>query len=318
MKIIKTVLILIVAISLLISLVFGHRDKTVAELKEKYAPAPSSFLKMDGMDVHYRDEGNPNDSIPIVLIHGTGASLHTFDNWASMLTKARFTEGGQSRVVRMDLPAYGLTGPFPSQNYTMGNYVDFIEHFLNARGIKHCILGGNSLGGLIAWQFALKNKGMVDKLILIDAAGYAQKSKNVPIAFRMARIPFLNKIFTFITPRFVIKSSVENVYADKTKVTDAIIDRYFDLSLRAGNRQAFVGRTALRDSNQISQIHTLQQPTLVLWGEQDGLIPVENAYHFHDDLPNDTLVILKNMGHVPMEENPSESLKPVLDFLRKK
>ena len=156
------------------------------------------------------------------------------------------------------------------------------------------------------------------KLILIDAAGYPIVSKSTPIAFTLARKPILNKIMTFITPRSFVRSSVENVYADKTKVTDALVDRYFELTLREGNRQAFVDRiTMLYDTSNINLFKTIQQPTLVLWGEEDGLIPLSNAYRFHDDLPNDTLVILKNMGHVPMEENPKESLKAVLDFLGK-
>jgi pimeloyl-ACP methyl ester carboxylesterase len=310
-KLIKILFLAILAISLLVCLFFGHKDKSVADLKAKYAQESSAFVPIDSMDVHYRDEGNPNDSVPIVLIHGTGSSLHTFDNWASVLR-------GQNRVVRMDIPAFGLTGPFPSHNYAIANYVDFINKFLKNRGIKHCILGGNSLGGQIAWQFTLAYPDMVKKLILIDAAGYPLKSKSIPIGFRIARIPVLNKIMTFVTPRFMVKKSLENVYVDKTQISEALVDRYFDLTLREGNRQALVDRmTGILDNNNIPRIKTIQKPTLVLWGENDGLIPIENAQHFHDDLPNDTLVILKKMGHVPMEENPTESLKPVVEFLKK-
>ncbi len=310
-KILKIVVFMAAALTIVVCILFGYRDKPVSELKAEYAPSPSAFVNIDGMDVHYRDEGSAADSLPIVLIHGTGSSLHTFDEWASILR-------GQHRVVRMDIPAFGLTGPFPNRDYAISHYVDFIEKFLTARGIKRCILGGNSLGGQIAWQFTLKNSDRVDKLILIDAAGYPIVSKSTPIAFTLARKPILNKIMTFITPRSLVRSSVENVYADKTKVTDALVDRYFELTLREGNRQAFVDRmTMLYDTDNVPRIKTIQQPTLILWGEQDGLIPLENAYHFHTDLPNDTLVILKNMGHVPMEENPKESLKAVLDFLGK-
>ena len=310
-KILKIIGYVLVTLIVVICILFGYRDKPVSELKAKYAPSPSAFVNIDGMDVHYRDEGNPTDSLPIVLIHGTGASLHTFEEWASILR-------GEHRIVRMDIPAYGLTGPFPSHNYAISNYVDFIEKFLTARGIKRCILGGNSLGGQVAWQFALKVPNMVDKLILIDAAGYPIVSKSTPIFFTLARIPALNKIMTFITPRSFVESSIKNVYTDKTKVTEILVDRYFELNLREGNRQAFVDRMTMPyDTGNVPLIKTIQQPTLVLWGEQDGLIPLENAYRFHADLPNDTLVILKNMGHVPMEENPKESLKAVLDFLKK-
>lgn len=204
------------------------------------------------------------------------------------------------------------------KNYTIDHYVDFIQHFLVANGIKRCILGGNSLGGNIAWQFTTKYPQMVDKLILIDAAGYPMVSKSTPIAFRIARLPVLNNLLTFITPRFMVRSSVENVYADKSKVSDELVDRYFELTLREGNRRALVERMKMPvDSTAYPKIKTIQQPTLVLWGEQDMLIPVSVAQRFHEDLPNDTLVIMKNVGHVPMEESPKESLRIVNAFLKK-
>jgi pimeloyl-ACP methyl ester carboxylesterase len=289
---------------------FGHRDKSLTELKTKYAKAPSAFINVDSIDVHYRDEGNTKDSLPIVLLHGTGASLHTYDAWVAVLKNER-------RVVRMDLPAFGLTGPFPDDNYSIENYIDFIHRFLSTKGITKCILAGNSLGGQIAYRFTIAHPLMVDKLILIDAASYPVESKSVPIAFRMARIPILNKAIKYITPRFMVKASVENVYADKIKVTDTLVDRYFDLALRAGNREALVDRmTFVYDTSTIPLIKNIQQRTLILWGEQDLLIPTKSAYRFHDDLPNDTMVILKNLGHVPMEEGAVESFKVVLEFLK--
>jgi len=309
-KAIKLFLFSLTGFVLLVCLLFGKRDKSPDDLRAKYAPAPSAFVQVEGMNVHYRDEGPPLDSLPIVLLHGTGSSLHTFNDWTAALKKDK-------RVVSMDLPAYGLTGPFPDRNYSVDHYVRFLEEFLASRGIQRCVLGGNSFGGLIAWRFTLKRPAMVDKLILIDAAGYPKESTSEPIAFKMARIPVLNKILTFITPRFVVKSSIQNVYADQSKISEALIDRYFDLTLRSGNRQAFVDRIKVAyDSSYLAQIQHIQQPTLVLWGAQDALIPMASAYRFHDDLPNDTLVILKNSGHVPMEESPGESLKAVLSFIQ--
>lgn len=294
---------------LLVGLLFGHWDRRVDSLKPKYAQAPSDFAKVMGMEVHYRDEGNPQDSLPLVLIHGTGSSLHTFDAWTATLKE-------QKRVVRMDLPGFGLTGPLPDRTYTMDHYVEFMEVFLSARNIRRCIVAGNSLGGQIAWNYAAAHPERVHQLILIDAAGYPLKSTSVPLAFRLARTPVLNKLLTFITPRAVVRSSVQNVYADKSKISDELVDRYFELSLRAGNRQALVDRLQLpSDSNRVGQIKNIRQPTLILWGAQDGLIPTENAYRFHRDLPNGTLVILENSGHVPMEENPAESLEAVLQFV---
>jgi pimeloyl-ACP methyl ester carboxylesterase len=308
-KILKIAFFSIAFLAIIIVLLFGYRDIPLEELKAKYAPKPSSFVSVGGMDVHFRDEGNLADSIPIVLIHGTGASLHTFEDWTAQLKN-------DYRIVRMDIPGYGLTGAFPDRDYSIDNYVDFLKDFLVSLKIKKCVLGGNSLGGGIAWNFAVKYPEMVDKLILIDASGYPSNSKSLPLAFQVAQTPILKNIFTFITPRFVAKASVENVFADKTKVTDILVDRYFELTRREGNRQAFIDRfEAKKDSTAYKNIKSIQQKTLVLWGEKDELIPVEKAYQFHTDLPNDTLVILKDVGHVPMEESPNESLEALISFL---
>ena len=293
-----------------IVLLFGYRDIPLEELKAKYATGASSFVSMDEMDVHFRDEGNSGDSIPIVLIHGTGASLHTFDDWTARLK-------GNHRVIRMDLPGYGLTGPFPHRDYSIAQYVNFIKHFLEKIGVEQCIIGGNSLGGNIAWRFTSAHPEMVTKLILIDATGYPLEAKSVPIAFKLAATPVFKEAITYITPKFIARSSVENVYADKSKVTDALAMRYFELTLRPGNRQAFIDRfAAVREKEAYRQIADISQPTLILWGAQDLLVPVQYAEQFHEDLPNDTLVILDNSGHVPMEESPSRSVEAVIAFLK--
>lgn len=293
----------------LVIVLFGYSDIPIEKLKAKYALASSQFLPINGMNVHYADEGIQSDSFPVVLIHGTGSSLHTFGGWADRLKE-------EHRVIRMDLPGYGLTGPFPNGDYSKEHYVDFLKSFLDELDIDQCALAGNSLGGGIAWLFAEHHPEMVDKLILIDASGYPNQARSEPLAFRIAKVPLLKNIFKFITPRFVAKSSLENVYADKDLVTDQLVDRYFELTLREGNRQAFLDRfEAKNDTAAYLRIPSIETPTLILWGEKDQLIPIESAHRFHDDLPNGTLVILPNLGHVPMEENPEASLKPVLSFL---
>ena len=291
-------------------ILFGHRDIPVNELKFAYANAASSFISVNGMEVHFRDEGDPNDSIPMVLLHGTASSLHTFDAWTAELIKT-------NRVIRMDLPAYGLTGPFPDGQYSIAHYTTFLKDFLTALKIQQCVLAGNSLGGEIAWNFTLNQPKMVEKLILIDAAGFPLKPKSIPIGFKLAQTPVLKNLFTVITPRFLVKASVENVFFDKSKVTDVLVDRYFKLTLREGNRQAIVDRFNIsKQTDTYENLKNIPQPTLIIWGSEDLLIPVENAYQFKKYLPNSTLVILKDTGHTPMEESPLESLMPVMDFLK--
>lgn len=309
-SIVKITLLFVSVLMFLIILFFGYSDIPLDQLKNKYANINSSFIEVDGMNVHFRDEGNQKDSIPIVLIHGTGSSLHTYDQWTKKLIL-------NHRVIRMDLPGYGLTGPFPSRNYSIENYVTFLKHFLKSIGIKNCVLVGNSLGGNIAWNFTLENSKIVKKIILIDAAGYPLKSKSIPIAFELAKIPFIKNIITYITPRIIAKSSVENVYKNKFKVTDELVNRYFELTLREGNRQAFVDRFKIKSNTEYyKKIKSIKQKTLILWGENDELIPLDMAYRFHNDLPNDSLIILSNVGHVPMEESPNQSIKPVIEFLK--
>jgi pimeloyl-ACP methyl ester carboxylesterase len=309
LKTLKIIIAFIIVIVLAIVLLFGHKDIPLDELKTKYANSESFFISVNEMDVHFRDEGIKTDSIPIVLIHGTASSLHTFNAWTEKLKNFK-------RVIRMDIPAFGLTGPFSDNSYSISNYTDFLKDFLNALNIKQCILVGNSLGGEIAWNFTLKQPNMVQKLILIDAAGYPKKSKSVPIAFKLGQTPILKKVLTYITPRFMVKSSLENVYFDTSKVTDTLVERYFELTLRKGNRQAFVDRLGISTNDNYTKIKNIKQPTFIIWGTNDLLIPVENAYKFQNDLQNSKLVLLKNSGHTPMEENPIKSLESVLAFLK--
>ena len=314
MKILKIVLSIIIFLTLTMIIVFSQKDIPLNKLKEKYTNSYSSFIDINGINVHYRDEGVYHDSIPIVLIHGTGSSLHAYDIWSNNLKKTK-------RVVRMDLPAFGLTGPFLNNDYSITNYTTFLKDFLDNLNISQCILVGNSLGGEIVWRFALKEPVMARKLILIDPGGYPVISKSVPMAFKLAKIPILNKFLTHITPRFVIRSSIENVYFDKSKVSDSLVNRYFDLTLRKGNREAIVERlkvsTTLTDvTNTYDNIKKIKQTTLIIWGSNDQLIPVENAYKFKNDITNSKLIVMRETGHIPMEEKPLESLKYVIDFLK--
>ena len=293
--------------------IFWKNDIPVEDLKKKYANAASQFTEVDGLQVHFRDEGNPNDSLPIVLVHGTGASLHTWEAWVTALK-------GEHRVITFDLPAYGLTGPNQTGVYSMAYYTQFLAKFLEKRQIKTCILGGNSLGGAITWQFALAYPDKVAQIILVDAAGYPMQSKSMPIAFQLAAMPVLSNILKNVTPRSIAKNSLLNVYVQDEKVTDVLIDRYFELTLRTGNRQAFIDRIKLRDLEKgdanYLKINTLNMPTLILWGAGDELIPPSVGQRFHDDLPHDTLVVLPNLGHTPMEEDAETTVQIVKAFLK--
>lgn len=299
-------LILIVTVAFLAFLY--KRDIPAEQLKKKYTNEQSKFINIDGVLVHYRDEGNQADSTPLVLIHGTSSSLHTWDSIAPALTEKK-------RVIRLDLPAFGLTGPHPQRDYSIDFYNQFIDTFLNAIGVHQYIIAGNSLGGSIAWNQTLRYPNKVKQLILINSAGYPKKNEKGNIGFKLASTPVIGEVLMKFTPRGIIKKSVEDVYSDKSKVSEDLVQRYFDLLLREGNRQATLDIFKQRKSGGSEKIKLIQTPTLVIWGEDDQLIDVSNAYLFQKDIRNSQLVIIPKTGHVPMEENPSAVITALNKFI---
>lgn len=301
-----TIVVLIFIIGTLVYLYKG--DIPVESLKKQYTNEQSKFIKIDGVDVHYRDEGNKNDSIPLVLIHGTSSSLHTWDSIVPALSDKK-------RVIRIDLPAFGLTGPHPQHDYSVDFYTQFIDAFLNAIGVQQYIIAGNSLGGSIAWNQALRYPNKVKQLILINSGGYPKKNEKGNIGFKLASTPIIGDVLMKFTPRGIIKKSIEDVYSDKTKVSDELVQRYFDLLLRSGNRQATLDIFKQRKTGGSEKIKKIQTSTLIIWGEDDQLIDVSNAYLFQKDIHNSQLVIIPKTGHVPMEENPNPVVIAISAFV---
>ena len=287
-------------------------DKPVEALKARWAQAPSQFIDVNiddiGLQVHLRDEGPRDDAEPIVLLHGTSASLHTWDGWTQALI-------AQRRVIRFDLPAFGLTGPRPDNRYTMDAYVQFVLATLDKLGVQRFVLGGNSLGGQIAWGTAHAAPQRVTRLILVDAGGYVFTPKSVPIGFTIARTPGLRTLMEYTLPRGVVKKSVENVYGNPARVTPELIDRYYELTLRAGNRKALAYRMDQGLAGHEADIKTLKLPALILWGAKDELIPLENGRAFARDIPGSRLVVFDGLGHVPHEEDPVATVLEVKKFL---
>src|SRR6202142_501777 len=143
----------------------GAPDRPLSELKARWARPPSTFLAVQGMRVHLRDEGPRGDPVPIVLLHGTSSSLHTWEGWAQDLKAKR-------RVTRFDLPGIGLTGPAPDADYRIERYVRFVAAMLDELGVPRCAIAGNSFGGQVAWETALAYPQPVERLTLVDPAGY--------------------------------------------------------------------------------------------------------------------------------------------------
>jgi pimeloyl-ACP methyl ester carboxylesterase len=283
-------------------------DRSVKQLSVKWAAPPSQFLAVNGMQVHLRDEGPRDDPVPIVLLHGTSASLHTWDGWTQSLA-------GERRVIRFDLPAFGLTGPDPLNDYSVAAYVRFVTAVVDQLGVQKFVLAGNSLGGQIAWNTALVMPQRVTKLVLIDSAGYAIQPTSVPIGFAIARTPGLRVLMEYVLPRGVVASSVRDVYGDPARVTPELVDRYYDLTLRSGNRQALAIRLEQKLSGDESTVKMLKLPTLILWGAKDRLIPLDNGKRFASDIGGSKLVVFEDLGHVPHEEDAQRTVEPFKAFL---
>ncbi len=289
-------------------------DRPVETLVARWAPVPSDFVELGGQLVHVRDEGPRDDALPIVLVHGTAASLHTWEGWAKLLVR----QG--RRVISFDLPAFGLTGPFTGrwagEPYHGDVYARFTLALLDALEVPRFVIGGNSLGGEVAWRTAHAAPARVAALVLVDAAGPAFVPESVPLGFRVARTPVLRTLSEWTLPRELVAESVRSVYGDPARVTPALVDRYFELTLREGNRAALVQRLALMTSGEHAErIAALRQPTLILWGGRDRLIPPAVGREFQRLIPGSRLVEFPELGHVPQEEDPVRSVAPVLAFL---
>ncbi|MFP5383056.1 MAG: alpha/beta fold hydrolase [Gammaproteobacteria bacterium] len=309
LKISGIVLACFVLVTSLALLSIREPDRSVEELSVRWAPSPSTFVDIAGMSVHLRDEGPRDDAEPILLVHGTSASLHTWEGWVEGLR-------GTRRVITVDLPGFGLTGPAPDGDYSIAAYTRFIVQVLDALKVERAVVGGNSLGGQIAWETAAAFPQRVSRLVLVNAGGYPFVPESMPIGFVIARTPVLSKFMEWVLPRSVLEDSVRSVYGDPSQVTPALVDRYFELTLREGNRAALAARFRLPLSgDSMQRIPGLAQPTLIIWGGQDRLIPPDSAERFHRDIAGSRLVVFEDLGHVPHEEDPQRTLAAVTAFL---
>ena len=284
-------------------------DRSAEDLSPRWAPLPSQFVLIDGVKAHFRDEGPRDDPEPLILLHGTSSSLHTWDGWTQALK-------ANHRVIRVDLPGFGLTGPTVDGDYRMQVYSHFVASLMDALQVKRAVLVGNSLGGFVAWKTAVDYPKRVSKLVLVDAAGYSTTATSVPLGFKIAQIPMLSGLMGHVLPRSVIESSLRNVYADPSKINAELVDRYYELALRAGNRQALAARFSQNKPGEFeTQIKDIKQPTLIIWGGQDRLIPPDNAKRFHRDIAKSRLVMFDKLGHVGHEEDPASTVAAAHDFL---
>lgn len=280
-------------------------DLPRAQLKADYLAGSATILMLDGTAVHLRDTG-PREAQAVILIHGFGSSLHTWEAWARTLE-------AHHRVVRFDLPGSGLSPPDATGDYSDARSEALLLALMDRLGLKKAHLVGHSIGGRIAFTFAARHPERVRKLVLVAPDGFASpgfaygKAPDVPAVLGLMR---------YWLPRWMLRSSLAAGFADPAALTEPLVTRYHDLMRAPGARQALLDRmrqTVLTDPAPL--LRAIAAPVLLIWGEKDAMIPVANAADYQRLLPDATLVVLPEVGHVPQEEAPESAVGGMQAFL---
>lgn len=274
------------------------------DIVNKYVTGESKFIEIDGLRVHYRDEGKG----PVLLcLHGVQSSLHTWDGWVKAMKN-------NYRIIRIDLPGWGFTGA-SNFGYSRDETVKFLKKFVDAMGLKKFSIAGNSYGGFLAWNFVVDNQTMVNKLIIIDGGGYPFKP---PLAITLLTTPIIRNLSTMITPKFIVASFAREAYGTKSRVMDETIDRYYNLMMYNGNRKESVKyfqEIKGHMETESAGVNTIKIPTLIMWGKQDSWIPLSVMERFKKDIPHARTIVYDGVGHMPMEEIPEITAKDADTFL---
>ena len=308
MSTVQTVLLLVaVAVAATAAWLYAP-DKDRTALEAEYAAPPDVFVEAAGLRLHVRDSG-PKDAPALLLLHGFGSSLHTWEDWAQALSS-------KYRVIRFDLPGFGLTGPDPAGDYSDARGMQVLAALLDALGVNRATLIGNSLGGKLAWLFASAHPDRVDKLVLVSPDGFASRGFEYGKA---PSVPWFLRLLPYVFPAPLVRMSLAPAYANPGALTTAMVRRYRDLMLAPGVRRSMIARMEqVRLEPPEPLLRRIQAPTLLLWGERDGMIPFGNASDYLKAVPGSRLVALPALGHVPQEEDPAGSLAPLQAFLQQR
>ena len=280
-------------------------DEDRAALEQRWAPAPSQFVEVAGIRLHLRDTG-PRDAPAIILLHGFGSSLHTWEGWAPAM-EARY------RMIRFDLPGFGLTGADPEADYSDARAHAILIALMDRLGVRRATLLGSSMGGRIAWSFASAHPERTDRLVLLAPDGFASPGIDYG---RSGKVPLLLRVLPYVLPDFMLRPSIAPAYAQPEQIPEETFQRYRAMMLAPGVRQASVDRTGGHILNPPEPLLArIQAPTLLLWGDQDRMIPPSNARDYLREIPNARLVLLPGLAHVPMEEAAGDSVAVVMEFL---
>lgn len=286
--------------------VFRTPDTDRDEMIAKYESEASEFLDDgSGGQIHYRDQGNKAGPA-IVLIHGSNGHVQTWDRLVELMAD-------DFRLISLDLYGHGLTGPNPEEEYDANAMIGGVTAVLDHLGVDKAVWVGNSMGGWLSWRAALAVPERVSGLVLIDASGAQTAEKVKPyLGARLAQSWLGQLLLPEVTPRSLVKSSLEENYADPTLISEELVDRYWEMLRFPGNRKAAVDRAAVdRELDKWEQVGNISVPTLLLWGDQDSVVPVSHGKAFDLAIPNSRLIIYPDAGHLPMEETPDQVARDI-------
>lgn len=286
-------------------------DLSYAELEAKYASPASRYLDLpDGVRVHYRDQGQ-RDGQPLVLLHGFSASLHTWEPWVREL-------GDDYRIVSLDLPGHGLTRTPDGYALSTAGNVAVVQGVARALELDPFVLAGNSMGGAVAWNYAIAHPDRLRGLVLVNAAGWprSEAPDSQPLAFRLMGNPIGRALLKNLNPRPVAGPGLKDAYLDERLVTKAVVDRYVDFARAPGRRALLLApREAPRTPTRPETFAAITTPTLVIHGDEDRLIPVADGRALAGAIPGARLITYPKVGHIPMEQIAERSAADVRSFV---
>ena len=311
LKILGLTLIIILLLGVVI-LLEGDIPRDVVDAR--YASPASQYLDLGKQGrIHYRDEGHRRNQ-PVVLLHGSNASLHTWEPWVARLRD-------DYRIITIDLPGHGLTGAVESRDYSADSYVDVVSAIVAELDIKRFVIGGNSMGGGIAWRYTLANPEQVQGLVLVNSSGLPawheeRDTESSGWIFTLLKQPWFRSVAIRLDTYHAVAQGLTEAYNQSPVVNEQLIQRYYELNMRQGTRQATIDRFSQLPAEEDLALSAIQVPTLIMWGKEDSLIPFEVAARFEKAISNTTTAYYDGVGHVPNEEIPDQSKEDLLAFLQ--
>jgi pimeloyl-ACP methyl ester carboxylesterase len=306
----KILLTTLVLLAVLVFLIYLRPNHIISKSEAKaIAVQPSSkFTTWKDNEIHYTDEGEG----PVVLmIHGFGGSFYNFQAISQQL-KDSF------RVIRVDVPGSGLSDFAQSGSEGIQyfeEFRDFFHTFIDELGIDSFYVMGNSLGGLMASLIAEEAPDKVKGLILLNSAGYDFEKVIVkgagPVRFNWFR-HFIQRG----TPEFVVRFMVTYPFADKSRFDESELPIDYALVNREGNLKCLHDMATSRQFPDTTRLQQIKVPTLIVWGGEDVIIPVEHVLKFERDIPNSRVKIYSPCGHMPMMEIPDSIAVDFRRFVR--